>query len=208
MNFNSRLSQCRGFKWQEDGLRKISERFQDHVPNIEAEASRLRKGMSCCLDMKQFNKRAFNIVLRIFFSDYQFWVCQILVPEVLVFTDKERAAQQDIQIKALPLQLGPMRYVSEHTKISIPEIYGYEFSNSSVAGAPYMFMELVQGMSIKKWLEENRLTKDKATEFYRNLADLMWEFYTTRFDKIGELHLDDEGNVTVGGFFDSRTRST
>jgi hypothetical protein len=181
--------------------------FKAKVPNIEAEASRLRKGMPCRLDMKQFNKGAFNIVLRIFFSDYQVRICRILVPEVLVFTDKERAAQQDIQIKALASQLGPMRYVSEHTKISVPEIYGYDFSNSSVAGAPYMFMELVQRMSIKKSLEGNRLTKDKVTEFYRSLADLMWEFYRTRFDKIGKLHLDDQGNVTVGGSFDSRTRS-
>src|SRR5579859_3146524 len=101
-----------------------------------------------------------------------------------------------------------MRYVKEHTTIPVPEIYDYNFSSSNIAGAPYMFMNLVEGMSMRKWLEENTLTKEKCAEFYTQLAGIMWQFYQTRFDKIGELRFDKNGNVTVGGFFDSRTRST
>jgi hypothetical protein len=178
------------------------------VELIEAEASRLRNGLPCRLNVKYFNKGAFNIVLKVEFEDNEIWVLRIQVPEVILFTEKQRAAHEDTQLKALKSQLGSMRYVRENTKIPVPEIFGYDFSNRNAAGAPYMFMELIQGMSVKKWLEENSLTKEKATEFYGNLAEIMWEFYQTRFDKIGELQFDSNGKVTVGGFFDSRTRST
>jgi aminoglycoside phosphotransferase (APT) family kinase protein len=157
--------------------------------------------------MKHFNKGAFNIVLKVIFDDGVQWVIRIQVPEVLLFNAKQRAAHEETQRKALFSQLGSMQYVKRTTKIPVPEIHGYDFSNDNIAGAPYMFMTLVEGMSIKKWLEENTLTKEKATEFYTELAEIMWEFYCTRFDKIGELEIDEDGNATVGGFYDSRTHS-
>jgi aminoglycoside phosphotransferase (APT) family kinase protein len=179
----------------------------DKVADIETEASRLRNGMPCHMDLKHFNKGGFNIVFKIIFEDDQIWVCRIQFPDVLHSNDKDRASQEESQLKALYSQLGSMRYVKRHTKIPVPEIYGYDFLNDNVAGAPYMFMELVQGMSVKKWVEENTLTKEKATEFYTQLAEIMWEFYQIRFDKIGELEFDDEGHASVGGFYDSRTSS-
>lgn len=179
----------------------------DKVPGIEAEASRLRNGMPCHMDMEHFNKGGFNIVFRIVFEDDQIWVIRIQFPDVLLFTNKQRASHEETQLKALYSQLGSMRYVKRHTKIPVPEIYGYDFSSNNVAGAPYMFMELVQGMSVRKWLEENTLSQERATEFYTQLAEIMWEFYQIRFDKIGELEFDCQGNVHVGGFYDSRTRS-
>ena len=45
--------------------------FPEKVPCIEAEASRLRNRMPCRLDLKHFNKGAFNIVLKIIFEDEQ-----------------------------------------------------------------------------------------------------------------------------------------
>lgn len=178
------------------------------VPAIEQEASALRHGMPCSLDMKHFNKGAFNIVLKVIFDDGVMWVIRIQIPEVLLFNATQRAAHEETQRKALVSQLGSMQYVRRMTNIPVPEIYGYDFSNQNVAGAPYMFMTLVEGMSIKKWLEENTFTKDKAVEFYTDLAEIMWEFYRTRFDKIGELEFDEDGTVTVEGFYDSRTHST
>ena len=178
------------------------------VPAIEQEASALRHGMPCSLDMKHFNKGAFNIVLKVIFEDGVMWVIRIQIPEVLLFNATQRAAHEETQRKALLSQLGSMQYVRRTTNIPVPEIHGYDFSNQNVAGAPYMFMTLVEGMSIKKWLEENTFTKDKAVEFYTDLAEIMWEFYRTRFDKIGELEFDEDGTVTVGGFYDSRTHST
>ena len=177
------------------------------IPAIEQEASALRDGMPCRVDMKHFNKGSFNIVLKVIFDDGVHWVIRIQVPEVLLFNAKQRAAHEETQRKALFSQLGSMQYVKRTTKIPVPEIHGYDFSNDNIAGAPYMFMTLVEGMSIKKWLEENTLTKEKAAEFYTELAEIMWEFYSTRFDKIGELEFDEEGHATVGGFYDSRTHS-
>lgn len=179
----------------------------DKVPGIEAEASRLRNGMPCHMDMEHFNKGGFNIVFKVIFEDEQIWVCRIQFPDTLLYTEKQRLAHEETQLKALYSQLGSMRYVKRLTKIPVPEIYGYDFSNNNVAGAPYMFMELASGMSVRKWLEENTLGKEKAQEFYQQLAEIMWEFYRIRFDKIGELEFDVEGNATVGGFYDSRTRS-
>lgn len=181
--------------------------FVDKVPSIEAEASRLRDGVPCHLDLKHFNRGSYNVVFKVLFDDDIKWAMRILVPEISL-NPKERAEHHDTQLKALHSQLGSMRYVKRHTTIPCPEIYGHDFSETNVAGAPYVFMELVEGMSVKKWLEENVLTKEIATGFYKNLADLMWEFYRTRFEQIGSLQYDELGNVTVGPFFDARTRST
>ena len=182
-------------------------KFLEKVPVIEAEASRLRNGVPCRLDLKHFNRGSYNIVFKILFDDEVKWAMRILVPEISL-KPKERAEHQDTQLKALYSQLGSMKYVKQNTTIPCPEIYGHDFSETNVAAAPYMFMELVEGMSIKKWLDENVLTKEIATEFYKNLADLMWEFYRTRFDQIGSLQFDELGNVSVSPFFDARTRST
>jgi aminoglycoside phosphotransferase (APT) family kinase protein len=147
-------------------------------------------------------------VLKVIFDDEETWVCRIQVPVILRFNSKQRAAHEDGQMKAMTSQLGSLRYVKTHTKIPVPTIYGFDIGSDNAAGAPYMFMELAQGMSLRKWLEENILTKEKATHFYKQLADIMWEFYRTRFNKIGELRFDKDDNLEIGGFFDSRTQST
>jgi Phosphotransferase enzyme family len=186
---------------------KYLQELPSKVQAIEQEASALRHGIPCRLDMKHFNKGAFNIVLKVIFDDEVMWVIRIQIPEVLLFNATQRAAHEETQRKALYSQLGSMQYVRRMTSIPVPEIHGHDFSNHNVAGAPYMFMTLVEGMSIKKWLEENTFTKEKALEFYTDLAEIMWEFYRTRFNKIGELEFDHDGTVTVGGFYDSRTHS-
>jgi hypothetical protein len=132
----------------------------------------------------------------------------MLVPEIIAkFTDKERVANHETQVKAMYSQIGVMGYVTNYTKIPAPQLHGWDTSTDNCAGAPYMFMDMVEGMSVTQWLEEYTLTEPRATHIYNNLAAVMWEFYQIRFHKIGEVQFEN-GVPVIGGFFDSRTRST
>jgi Phosphotransferase enzyme family len=177
------------------------------VSAIEAEATRLRD-IPAHLNTLVFNRGSWNIVLKVEFEDEVTWICRILVPEIIAkFTDKERVANHETQVKAMDSQIGVMEYVTNYTKIPAPRLHGWDTSTDNCAGAPYMFMDMVEGMSITQWLEEYTLTESRATHFYNNLAAVMWEFYQIRFDKIGEVQFEN-GVPVIGGFFDSRTRST
>lgn len=177
------------------------------VTAIEAEATGIRNSPAH-LNTKVFNRGSWNLVLKIEFEDEVTWICRILVPDIITkFTEKERAANWDTQVKSIDSQIGVMNYVTNRTKIPAPRLHGWDTSNDNCVGAPYMFMDMAEGMSLSKWRDEYTLTKERATQFYQNLAAVMWEFYQIRFDKIGEVQFENESPV-VSGFFDSRTRST
>ncbi|KAF2246629.1 hypothetical protein BU26DRAFT_50382 [Trematosphaeria pertusa] len=122
-----------------------------------------------------------------------------------------------------------MKYIRRHTKVPVPEIYGWDNTLDNVIGAPYVIMAVVDGMpAYELWIPTNpdgtknyRNMDEPSPEhaatrrkFLKNLASTMAELRHLQFEQAGMLHFEEDPNAegakspTVGHFFEYKGDGT
>jgi len=95
-----------------------------------------------------------NMIRQLAFDDGVQWVVRIPMPRRIVGDDGSFSIQtkaefwSDEQAEAMKSEVYTMIYIRDHSDIPVPEIFGFDANTDNPIGAPYIFMECVQGNSI------------------------------------------------------------
>ncbi|KAI1919889.1 hypothetical protein LOZ65_004282 [Ophidiomyces ophidiicola] len=87
-------------------------------------------------------------------------------------------------------EIATMKYVSEKTKIPIPQLYGYAISSENALGQPFMLLEFIEGQTLHSALEFLEANEEKRKHVYSQLGLIYLELFQQQFDRIGALTLD------------------
>ena len=131
---------------------------------------------------------AYNLVLRVDFSDGVKWVARI---------PGHGKRFEPADIMKMNSEYNTMRYIREHTSIPIPEVF-YVMTSSAIAGVPFAFMSFVEGRALSDvWHQD--LNGLQRLSMLSKIAENMVQLYQLKFDRIGMLEFDQAGQVTGVG---------
>ncbi|KAI1974377.1 hypothetical protein LOZ53_002829 [Ophidiomyces ophidiicola] len=128
---------------------------------------------------------SYNINFPVVFCDtdgceMEKWIVRIpLIPRLAFPEEKMRG------------EIATMKYVSEKTKIPIPQLYGYSISSDNVLGQPFMLLEFIEGQTLHSVLEFLEANEEKRKHVYSQLGLIYLELFQQQFDRIGALTLDE-----------------
>lgn len=101
----------------------------------------------------------------------------------------------------LAREVDTMRLVQSHTKVPVPQVFGYSTNHTNPIGFPFILMEFIQGDSaFQLWFEDtpeeavaykyadepSDEVEQKRVNFLRSLAQCMASLEQLSFDKIGQ----------------------
>ncbi|KAH7244824.1 kinase-like domain-containing protein [Fusarium solani] len=91
-------------------------------------------------------------------------------------------------------EIATIRYVKQHTSIPVPEIYYQDLNPDNEIGAAFVLMEKIPGRHLYKiW---DGLSLDHKKVALSQIASVIVQFSSLRFDKIGCLTKNGIGRVT------------
>src|ERR1700738_1153682 len=132
-----------------------------------------------------FTNGSYNIILRIEFEDGgPSWICRIPRTGGLFENGNEAMLKEHLHST-----ISTMVYVSNHTSIPVPVIYGYSLDCHNTAKTPYIFMQEFHNTApfssvYADWEEEHIKSIIKEWALYH------LQLATLQFDGIGSIHID------------------
>ncbi|EPE05321.1 phosphotransferase enzyme family protein [Ophiostoma piceae UAMH 11346] len=98
-----------------------------------------------------------------------------------------------------------MQYIEEQSTVPVPHIYSWAASGDAVDDriGPYMIMDYVEGQTLHAFLAALEASDDqvdavkKRTTIFEQLADILLQLRSHRFDKIGSITRTDGGSWAV-----------
>ncbi|KAK4619484.1 hypothetical protein CLAFUW4_11435 [Fulvia fulva] len=141
-------------------------------------------GHDHCIRVEQLAQGAYHEVKTLHFEDG--WTCIgrfLLGKQSLGFAESEVAT---------------MRYVKKHTSIPVPEVYFVNYNSDHVVGAPFILMELLEGVALQKIWHDLSLDHKKAV--ISQVADVKAQLASLKFDVIGSLTESGIGPSRENGF--------
>ncbi|KAI1204807.1 phosphotransferase enzyme family-domain-containing protein [Annulohypoxylon truncatum] len=95
---------------------------------------------------------------------------------------------------------GVMKWISQHTEIPIPKLISYESSDQNPLGYEYTLLPRIPGKPLYDILQQ--LDDKQMDEILDQLADFLVELHSHRWNKIGGINIDGEGNFHVSRVMD------
>ncbi|KIL90360.1 hypothetical protein FAVG1_06091 [Fusarium avenaceum] len=90
-------------------------------------------------------------------------------------------------------EVATIRYLKQHTSIPVPEIYLQDLDPENNVGAAFVLMERLPGRHLYKTWDDMSLDKKKVA--VSEIASIIVQFASLRFDKIGCLTQDGLGPI-------------
>ncbi|KAK7532332.1 kinase-like domain-containing protein [Phyllosticta citribraziliensis] len=158
-----------------------------------------RPGHCCSRLNKMPLAGSFNFCFIFEFDDGVKWLARLPVPG--------RAMDPDGKLRR---EVAVMKHIQTNTSIPVPAIHFWGMSaDNSLGLGPFMIMDYVDGLRLGElWKDPtasrlSRHLKDISDRdlriVHRQMARFSLELYKLRFDKIGSLIIDDDGQVSVQG---------
>ena len=141
-----------------------------------------------------------NAIFELIFSDDVTWMARIPL-SYSCFQPEELTGSYAATLK----------FLKTHSSIPVPEVYGYQFHSdpSNKVNASYLLMERLPGHPLPV-LEQKSLTADPdpkelalANKVHEQLTDFILQLASFKFDGIGSLREDPNGDFFVAPFVDS-----
>ena len=145
---------------------------------ITKKAAGLRNGIKCQVDRSLTSSGSYNVAFPIKFDDGVYWLLRVRRPS------NQSASTEDQLMKS---SIATMMYLKDNKRIPIPEVYFSCSSWDNPLHAPFIVMELIDGIPIsyadvrdpkKPWLQD---------EICDQICRIANEFSNLRFEKIGAL---------------------
>ncbi|KAK6008412.1 hypothetical protein QM012_000315 [Aureobasidium pullulans] len=166
---------------------------------VEKLASKYRDGQHCeCLG--RING-GFNICFKVLFDDGVAWAVRYPVPGWVM--DPDEKVRREVAV---------LRFLQEKTQIPIPRLiaYGSASENHDSEIGPFVISEWVDGKSLNSMLEElprpewgpvlrDDIDDDIFYKIYIQIAEILLELASHRFDKIGSLSIQDGNDKMAPG---------
>ena len=128
---------------------------------------------------------SFNLAYVILFSDGVKWIARIPGSGISTFGH--------LEAQRLLSNIRTTTFIRSCTSIPIPEVYAWELSQENPVRVPYHLESFIEGKPLsEQWTGELSEKESKRTKILRNLAELMSQLHTLRFDKIGSLVFESE----------------
>lgn len=89
----------------------------------------------------------------------------------------------------LASEVATMKYISQNTKIKVPEVYDWDCSTHNVIKSPYVLMERLPGQHLYGvW---DKLTIENKKSILGQIVNILFEIWTIcQFKEIGCLYID------------------
>ncbi|CAK7198608.1 hypothetical protein SEUCBS139899_001272 [Sporothrix eucalyptigena] len=144
---------------------------------------------------------SFNLVLQFLIDDDRAPARVALRIPQRGFSAEELAAER------LENEVYWMQYIEEQSTVPVPHIYSWAACGDAVDDriGPYMLMDYVEGQSLHSclaaWEASDNQTDaaEKRTVVFEQLADILLQLRSHRFDKIGSITRVDGGDGAGGG---------
>ncbi|KAJ7211349.1 hypothetical protein GGX14DRAFT_624380 [Mycena pura] len=88
-------------------------------------------------------------------------------------------------------ELETMRHVQTHTRIPVPAVHLYDTARANAVGMQYVVMERMPGVHLYRLWDDLSLEHQKSV--LEDIADILAQLSTLRFERIGMLALDGVG---------------
>ena len=132
-----------------------------------------------------YRNGSYNIILTVEFEDGSpSWICRTPRTGGLFVNENETLMKE-----YLNSTISTMNYVSKHTSIPVPKVYGYSLDCNNAAKTPYIFMQEFHntvsfGEVCDDWEDEH------VENIVKEWASYTMQLATLQFDRIGSFHLD------------------
>ncbi|KAI3316650.1 kinase-like domain-containing protein [Xylariaceae sp. AK1471] len=176
-----------------------------NVDALLALAGELR-GQSCTCDVSKAPKSgSLNWVIFVSFDDGIDWVFRSPCTSA-VFTDESAS-------KMLVSEAATMKYLRAHCSVPVPEVYSYSGTKDNDIGVPYILQSKAAGRPLAEydWADASSqpwqydfsrsllpLSDQDRHKIIRQLGVIMSRLLEVRFDRIGSIFEDGQGNFLVG----------
>ena len=180
-----------------------SPEFDEFIKTIQFDelqdvATSLRGGLSCQLG--SHTEGGENAIFELIFSDDVTWMARIPF-SYSCFQPEELTGSYAATLK----------FLKRHSSIPVPEVYGYQFQSdpSNKVNASYLLIDRLPGHPLPV-LEQESLTAEPdpkelalANKVHEQLTDIILQLASFKFDRIGSLREDSNGDFFVAPFVDS-----
>ncbi|WEW61271.1 hypothetical protein PRK78_006761 [Emydomyces testavorans] len=166
-----------------------------HLDELCEAAARCRDGIPCCLGPHIIG--GFNVVYELIFSDEIVWMARIPLP-YNCFQPEEVSASY----------AATLRYLKKFSTIPVPEVFAYNAQSNpeNLVNATYILMERLPGHQLpvleRKSFEPDLKDVALAEKVHRQLTSVILQLASLKFDKIGSLQENPEGNFFIGPYID------
>lgn len=126
----------------------------------------------------------YNLVIRIDFSDGVKWIARF---------PGHGTRFQPADVLKMNSEYNTMRYIREHTKVPMPEVF-YVMTSPDMAGVPFSLMSYVEGRTLPH-LWHHEMNDGQRLNMLSQIADNMVQLHQLKFNQIGMLDFDRCGKV-------------
>ncbi|TFK49954.1 hypothetical protein OE88DRAFT_1661401 [Heliocybe sulcata] len=106
-----------------------------------------------------------------------------------------RVATSSALAPLLKSEAATMIYVRNHTSVPVVPVIAYGFETGNALG-PYILIEKINGTSLEALFPT--LTSFQQHEIVAQIVKYMLEIFSLRFDKLGSLYQQEDGEITLG----------
>ena len=157
------------------------------------------KGANCNLLPELTCIGASNLVVFLAFDDEKAsrWTARFPLLGLCGLTDDAALLAEKIESMVTTMQ-----YVAKHTTIPVPTIYHWDSSFTNELGRPYVLMDAVKGKTLYQLDRaginmENAISTSDLSSFIDQWAKYNVELTSLKFDSIGALRQDENGDIYV-----------
>lgn len=83
---------------------------------------------------------------------------------------------------------------SQNTEIPVPKVHGFSANRTAEIGPPYMLLDYIHGTTA----DDCCLNNDQSLHVLKQLADMVVNLATHKFDRIGALSINETGEFEIG----------
>jgi len=154
------------------------------------------QSLSCSIESNILG--SYSVISVLVFSDGLKWA--VKVPRYGTAPSFGQLNQEKMLSEILTLRL-----IRSRTAIPVPEIYDWDTTRRKI-GVPYTLMSFLPGTSLDKlWFDLSWATEEMRMHVLGNLARMMSDLHTLRFNGIGLLKFDEKGDFSGVGPVISQT---
>jgi isoamyl acetate esterase len=154
-------------------------------------------GGKCSIDKNKYAYGGVNVLFELCFNSGKIWIARLQIPS------EHRSNCNAIDF-VLESEVATMRFLHSKTKIPLPFVHGHSAGFQNPVGCPFILMEAMPGVRLWGGGRKDFIPDRHKSKVYRQLADIIIELYSLKFNAIGMLFPDPQNpdGVTVGPIYD------
>ena len=162
---------CSGGSWRSDEYPPLNINYEA-LKQVATQCLSDQHGK--CTDIKTISRGSYHEIRVLIFEDR--WSC------IGRFT-----RNRDEHPGVMESETATIKYVRHHTSIPVPETYFETFDPTNTVGAAFVLTERIPGTYLYTFWYE--LTIDQKVDVMGQIADVLAQLSTLKFDKIGSLNM-------------------